>query len=270
MKKDSVTRNSVKISVEDSLQKVVDILENEDGRSFEDKKAEAVEYLKTLEDSLLAERLVKNASNEEDGRIIKEKFWREGIVHISEDMILRDTREEDKDSFLEIQKQYGLFKSMLQEEAYQNMLWNEHTGKKALSCSILVNGQYAGYCGINNVAHETWEICIELLKEWTGQGVGYAAVNALIGAIGGRLNVKEFRIRIDPGNVASRKLFEKLGAVPNGISTHLLHKEEDILRCEEENLESIDEELTTLAARFGVEPRKLLSHVLEYRLVHNT
>ena len=41
----------------------------------------------------------------------------------------------------------------------------------------------------------------------------------------------------------------------------------DILRLfEEKNLHRITAEMTALAETFGVEPRKLLSHVLEYRL----
>jgi len=61
-------------------------------------------------------------------------------------------------------------------------------------------------------------------------------------------------------------LFEKLGAVPYGIAEFMLHKEEDIRKCEEENLQEIDDKLMEVAEKFGVEPRKLLSHVLEYRL----
>ncbi len=46
----------------------------------------------------------------------------------------------------------------------------------------------------------------------------------------------------------------------------MLHEEEDIRMCEEENLQEIDEKLIEVAEKFGVEPRKLLSHVLEYSL----
>lgn len=51
------------------------------------------------------------------------------------------------------------------------------------------------------------------------------------------MGVKKFRVKIDADNYASQRLFEKLGAIPYGI-----------------------------AEQFGVEPRKLLSHVLEYEL----
>ena len=41
---------------------------------------------------------------------------------------------------------------------------------------------------------------------------------------------------------------------------------EDQARFEEENLHLIDDNIQDLADRLGVEPRKLLSHVLDYRL----
>lgn len=59
-------------------------------------------------------------------------------------------------------------------------------------------------------------------------------------------------------------MFEKLGATPYGIAENILHEEEDMRNCEEENLELIDDQLIHIAEKFAVEPRKLLSHVLEY------
>lgn len=84
-----------------------------------------------------------------------------------------------------------------------------------------------------------------------------------------RLGVTEYRVRIEPSNLASRRLFEKLGAVPAGVSEFWLHDKELQKQFEEENLSAIDENLTALAERFGVAPRTLLSHVLEYRLVRS-
>jgi len=62
---------------------------------------------------------------------------------------------------------------------------------------------------------------------------------------------------------------EKLGAKPNGISEFLLHGKEHLEQWEDENLHLLDEKLITLAEQFQVEPRKLLSHVLEYKLIYD-
>ena len=84
-----------------------------------------------------------------------------------------------------------------------------------------------------------------------------------------RLGVKTFRVKIYSDNYASQRLFEKLGATPYGIAEFMLHKEEDIMRCKEENLNEINDRLIQTAKKFNVEPRKILSHVLEYELSWN-
>ena len=134
--------------------------------------------------------------------------------------------------------------------------------------TIRKDGAYVGYCGIKSTAEENWEIAIELLPQWTNQGIGFTAITAMMDAIATRLGVSRFRVRIDPGNRASQKLFEKLGAQPNGISEFLIHDQAALEKVEEDNLHFIDENLIALAAQFDVEPRKLLSHVLEYTLTY--
>lgn len=60
---------------------------------------------------------------------------------------------------------------------------------------------------------------------------------------------------------------DKLGAIPDGIDEFLIHSEEDLRRIEEEYAEYIDDRMLKLAKKFGVEPEKLLSHVLRYRII---
>lgn len=151
-------------------------------------------------------------------------------------------------------------------EAYLTALWNEHLDNPALMCSILANGVYAGYCGVGNVTEHPPEISIELLPEWTNRGIGSTALRTMLDAFSERLQICYFRVRIDPANVASQRLFEKLGAKPNGLSEFLIHGKEWLRQMEEENLTKIDDQLITVARKFNVEPRQLLSHVLEYKL----
>lgn len=267
MKNQSLAANAMKISIEDSIHKVMNIIEKEDGRTFEEKKKEAINFLKDKENTLLAERLIDIATNDEMGKKIYKKFWAMGECIITEnEIILRKVQDSDKDIFIELQKENNIVKSMMKEEAYRNMLWNEHIEYKALMFSIVVDNEYVGYCGIKNTTHEQWEIAIEILNKWKHKGIGYRAISIMLDAIKNRLNVSEFRVRIDAENYPSQRLFEKLGAEPNGISEFLLHEEADICRCEEENIHLLDERIQELAKQFNVEPRKLLSHVLEYKL----
>lgn len=267
MKNQSLAANAMKISIEDSIHKVMDIIEKEDGRTFEEKKKEAINFLKDKENTLLAERLIDIATNDEMGKKIYKKFWAMGECIITEnEIILRKVQDSDKHIFIELQKENNIVKSMMKEEAYRNMLWNEHIEYKALMFSVIVDNEYAGYCGIKNTTHEQWEIAIEILNKWKHKGIGYRAISVMLDEIKNRLNVSEFRVRIDAENYPSQRLFEKLGAEPNGISEFLLHEEADIRRCEEENIHLLDERIQELAKQFNVEPRKLLSHVLEYKL----
>ena len=268
MKNQSLAANAMKISIEDSIHKVMDIIEKEDGRTFEEKKKEAINFLKDKENTLLAERLIDIATNDEMGKKIYKKFWAMGECIITEnEIILRKVQDSDKHIFIELQKENNIVKSMMKEEAYRNMLWNEHIEYKALMFSVIVDNEYAGYCGIKNTTHEQWEIAIEILNKWKHKGIGYRAISVMLDEIKNRLNVSEFRVRIDAENYPSQRLFEKLGAEPNGISEFLLHEEADIRRCEEENIHLLDERIQELAKQFNVEPRKLLSHVLEYKLM---
>ena len=132
--------------------------------------------------------------------------------------------------------------------------------------SIENMGSYIGYCGIKDTSQDLWEIAIELKRDWTKHGIGYPALFTMLNAIKSRLGVTEFRVRIDPTNYPSQKLFERLGAIPNGLSELWLHDHRALEKFEEENLHLIDERIVEVAKKFQVEPRKLLSHVLEYRL----
>lgn len=267
MKNESLVAGIMKISIEDSIHKVMDILEKEDGRTFEEKKKEAISYLEDKENTLLAERLINIATNDEMGKKIYKKFWAMGeSIIIGNEITLRKVQDSDKDIFIELQKENNIVKSMMKEEAYRNMLWNEHVEYKTLMFSIIVNNEYVGYCGIKNTTCEQWEIAIEILNKWKYKGIGYKAISVMLDEIKSRLNVSEFRVRIDSENYPSQRLFEKLGAEPNGISEFMLHEEADIHRCEEENIHLLDEKMQKLARKFNVEPRKLLSHVLEYKL----
>jgi len=45
----------------------------------------------------------------------------------------------------------------------------------------------------------------------------------------------------------------------------MLHDEDQPRSCEDSNLHLIDDKLVAVAKKFGVTPRELLSHVLEYK-----
>lgn len=255
-------------SVESIVQEVLDILDQDDGKTFDEKKEIILKHLRSYEETEdLADVLSDCALADMNGRQIKDAFWSLGpVICQDHSIVLRKVEDMDREVFLVIEQEYSPMKAMLAEESYRALLWKEHVAEKALMLSIEKEGAYIGYCGIKNTSQQPWEIAIELLPQWTKQGLGPIAISAMLDAMKARLGTSDFRVRIDPGNSASQKMFERLGAVPNGISEYLLHDQSVMEACEENNLHLINEDTIVLAAKFGVEPRKLLSHILEYTL----
>lgn len=188
------------------------------------------------------------------------------IIQVNDNVLLRPIEPSDREDYLLIQRENATMRSMLKEDAFCDMVWKEHNEEKSLMLSIENMGSYIGYCGIKDTSQSLWEIAIELKRDWTKHGIGYPALSTMLNTISSRLGVTEYRVRIDPVNFPSQKLFERLGAVPNGLSELWLHDQGDLEKCEEDNLHLIDDRIMEVARKFEVEPRKLLSHVLEYRL----
>ena len=59
---------------------------------------------------------------------------------------------------------------------------------------------------------------------------------------------------------------KKAGAELTSLHNFAFDSEEDAEQFETTHLELITEHMRTLAAKLGVKPRKLLSHVLDYRI----
>ena len=98
------------------------------------------------------------------------------------------------------------------------------------------------------------------------QGIGFTAIAAMLNELKERLWVNDFRVRVEPTNYASQRLFEKLGAVPNGISELWIHDKDAIEQLESENQHLINDDLVAAAKKLSVRQQQLLSHVLEYTL----
>lgn len=265
--KKSVTQNSQKYIRDELIQNVLNLLNADDGKTFAEKKKDIVDYIQEWANGPHGDTAEEIAQKEQFGETINQKFWKKGKeITLGNGMTMRRVQQSDHEGYFAIQQAYSATVHMLKNPAYCDMLWDEHISSKGLTMTILHHENYIGYCGINNILKENWEIGIELLPEYTGQGVGYCAISKMLNEIQERLGRDFFIVRIDPRNIASQKLFEKLGAIPDGIAVNWTENESIMLQCEEEHLDQIDEELINVAKKFNVSPRKLLSHVLKYSL----
>lgn len=265
MRNNTVTDNVKRAMTKAVLDEILHMMDSNESKTINPE--EIVAHISQFMADPPAEKVEKAVNDDAVGQEIKNRFWSFGnIMCQSGELLLRDVLDSDKEGYLQLQQEYSSFRSLLQDERYCETIWCDHTDHTTLILSIEKNGEYVGYCGIKDLSKEQWEIAIELLPKWTHQGVGSAVIPAMLDALKGRLSADNFRIRIDPTNLASQGLFEKIGAKPNGISKFILHNEDEIRKCEEANLHLIDDCLVTVAKKFDVEPRKLLSHVLEYTL----
>jgi L-amino acid N-acyltransferase YncA len=112
-----------------------------------------------------------------------------------------------------------------------------------------------------------WEIAIELDGKYTSQGYGPRSIQLYLNKIWRITGKNTFRALIEADNIPSQKCFEKLGAQLVGLcSSAVLLTDDEKERFEARNLDLIDAHMIGLAERLKIEPRKLLSHVLDYRL----
>lgn len=101
MGNETVRKRSFKKSLDIILQNVLDLLEADDGKTFEEKKELAIQMLTEKEDALLASKLVDMAFAEKSAAQIRESFWNFGeALPASNEIILRKVRESDREVFL--------------------------------------------------------------------------------------------------------------------------------------------------------------------------
>ena len=185
------------------------------------------------------------------------------------EIILRKPSDNDLEPYYFLKKEYAYMKSAFAKPKFKDELWQEYISDENLYYTIAQKADdvFIGYCGVKNLDRKIWEIAIEIKSDYCHQGYGFRALKMYLETVANISNRHEFASRVDTDNIASQNLMEKLGFKPYGLSEFFLHKEEDKLAAEEEYKDKLDERYMALARKFNVEPRKLLSHVLEYRIV---
>ena len=188
----------------------------------------------------------------------------------SEGLLIRPIRPEDEEFYRGVRVQY----SLLYESAYksakeknQSLFITEVSPPEVFYCIIEENDTPIGYVGIKDTSVAIWEIAIELDAKYTKRGLGPQSIRLYLNEVQRITGKGEFRAVVEVDNVSSQKCLEGLGAELVGLCDSVVLKtEEEKSRFEERNLGLIDAHMEGLATRLGVEPRKLLSHLLEYRL----
>ena len=148
-------------------------------------------------------------------------------------------------------------------ELFENLL-----NQESFYCTIREREtfQFCGCCGIKDIRVSKPELSIELIKSMQHKGIGTHAIKLLLQAYVPQDNFEYYRWVVATDNYPSQHLCEKIGGIPNGIVALILKDPKLQEIFEENNLDMIDDQFRLIADKFKVEPRKLLSHSLEYKI----
>ncbi len=233
-------------------------------------KEEILRVVEAKEKELLEE--IRYLEKKEEALIGGEydiSLFDENILCEDSEIVLRKPVDNDLESYYFLKKEYAYMKSAFAKREFKNELWKEYLSEESLYYTIArkEDNVFIGYCGVKNLNRKIWEIAIEIKSDYCHQGYGYRALKMYLETVANISDRREFVSRVDTDNIASQNLMEKLGFQPYGLSEFLLHREEDKKAAEEEYKDKLDDRYMALAKKFEVEPRRLLSHVLEYRIV---
>jgi RimJ/RimL family protein N-acetyltransferase len=187
-------------------------------------------------------------------------------------VFIRPITSDNADFYIGIRAQYSMmYRGPIREKSHSNvqLLLDDLCQPESFFCIIERSTEQVpiGYIGIKDTSTDLWEIAVELDGKYTHQGYGAHSIRLFLNEVQRITGKNAFRAVIASDNIASQKCVEKLGAqlvgMCNGPVLKLPVEKE---RFEEQNLDLIDTHMIELAERLGTEPRKLLSHVLDYRL----
>lgn len=185
-----------------------------------------------------------------------------------ETVLLRPLSAEDEEFYAVVRKQYSVFHkdfTMEQLTAY----WSPEIRKaSAFYCVIEAedSSQKIGYIAVKDTSKELWEIAIELDKAYCGQGCGAKAITLFLKRLNEITTKNQFQFLVEVDNIICQSCMKKAGTELAGLHNFAFDSEEAAEQFEKTHLDLVTEHMRTLAAQLGVEPRKLLSHVLDYRI----
>lgn len=200
-----------------------------------------------------------------------EKEREEAIFAENETITLKPLKEEYYDLYLKTRACYAdpkfcTFTDPEYREVYLKQITENNTFFVAITRKS--DSAYLGYIGLKDTSANLWEFCVELLPGYCNVGYGYDAVKLFlkrVSEVTGNEN-QQFMALVEVDNIPSQKLMLKLGGRLIDIYDYTFHDEALAESFEEEHLGEITEHMIELAEELMVEPRKLLSHVLDYRI----
>lgn len=158
--------------------------------------------------------------------------------------------ENDKENYLKLYRENSIVAkasakmSDVDYDEFAEFVWEKIPEEDSIYVSIFLKADhtYVGNIVMQHLSLSTPEIGIDVLKEYQRQGIAYETISMFTKKILEIKNIDYFLVRIYSDNLASTKLFEKLGAIRVG---HELSEFGAVLAQMKENLKDEYEELLT-------------------------
>lgn len=132
-----------------------------------------------------------------------------------EGYVLYPIADDDKDNFVELQRQINGDSTIFLMSAIKDFAWNtllSYENDRAYSI-YESGGEYCGCIELNNYKDDIPEIALNLVEGKRNQGVAAKAVKMLVKKLCEERRVDYFLVRIMSDNSHSKHVFEKMGAV---------------------------------------------------------
>lgn len=246
------------------------LVENLQSMSDEEREEGISNILDKLEENQeKLEKEIEKHKNIKSGKgwdFSKEKELK--ILVQSDKLIIRNIQEADKEKYIQIKKENSDTPHFYQEEGYCESIWKDTQEDNSFCCSVTrkADQNFLGYVALKNTTTNLWEVAIEFLNEYCHQGYGTEALKLFLPTIAHITRKTQFQALVEVDNIRSQKLMEKLGARLIDIYDYVFNGDEEAAEAfEAEHLDEITDRMVEQARQLGVEPRKMLSHVLDYR-----
>ena len=105
-----------------------------------------------------------------------------------------------------------------------------------------------------------------MLSDFLCKGYGTHALRLFVDKLYEITGKDEYQVLVEIDNIISQRMLKHLDTELVGIKKYFFANEEDAIEFEEQYLDEIDDHMCSVAAELDIEPRKLISHVLDYRV----
>lgn len=183
-------------------------------------------------------------------------------------LTLRPMKESDARFYCHVHNQWLSLPTTIPEEAYIPYMMEDYNRDNALFCvvSTEADGTDIGYVAIKDTSCDLWELAVELDAPYCGKGFGSVAIQLFLDKVSRLTGKTQFQALVESDNYICQHCMKKTGAEFSGLYNLSFESETEAAEFTESNLDLITDDIIQLASELHVEPRDLLTHVLEYRI----